>query len=270
MKILFCGDVVGKSGRAAIKKHVPRLREEMKLDFVVVNGENGAGGFGITQDICEEYIRAGADCVTAGDHVWDQKDVASFIGNNARILRPANFPASCPGKGHQIYETKDGKRVAVIHLHGQLFMKYQLNCPFQAANEIMQNYNLGGNVEAIFVDFHAEATSEKVAMGWHLDGRVSAVIGSHTHIPTADAQVLPKGTAHQSDAGMCGDYLSVIGFDPKVPLQGFVRKMRTERMEPASGEGTLCGAVVETDDKTGLAISITPIRVGGAIGEAKS
>ncbi len=265
MRILLCGDVVGSAGREAVTQHIPDLRKRLGLDCVVVNGENAAGGFGVTKKICDGFMAAGADVITGGDHIFDQKETASFIGQYPTLLRPANFPEKVPGKGVYLFTTAEGKTVLVLHLLAQLFMKYSLDCPFAKATAILNDYRLGKTVDAIVVDFHGEATSEKMAMGHHLDGKVSLVVGSHTHVPTADTQILPGGTALQTDAGMCGDYNSVIGFNPKIPLKGFVDKMKTERLQPAEGEATLCGVCVETDDATGLAKHVAPVRVGGRL-----
>jgi len=266
MKILFFGDVVGEAGRKAIKKNLPVLKKQYAADFVLVNGENAAGGFGITQAICKEMETAGADCITGGDHIWDQKEVHAFIGNYNKLLRPANFPEKTPGFGIRQLTTADGKRVVVLHLLAQLFMKFQLDCPFKTADTLLAAHKLGGTCDAIIVDFHGEATSEKMAMGHYLDGRVSLVVGSHTHVPTADTMILSGGTAYQTDAGMCGDYNSVIGFEKKISLGNFTNKYKTDRLTPAGGEATLCGVFVETDNRTGLATSITPVRYGGKIG----
>jgi metallophosphoesterase (TIGR00282 family) len=253
MKILFLGDVVGRAGRDAVVKNVPLLRKELALDFVVVNGDNAAGGFGITPTLCREFFDAGADVVTGGDHIWDQKEIVPFLSTEKRLLRPHNFPERTPGSGQYLVALPSGKKIFVMHLLGQVFHKEHTNCPFATADKLLDGMNLGANVAAIIVDFHAEATSEKMAMGKYLDGRVSMVVGSHTHVPTADARVLPKGTAYQTDAGMCGDYDSVIGFDAVAPLERFLTKITKNRMEPASGEGIICGTLVELDDKTGLA-----------------
>ncbi len=263
MKLLFCGDVVGRSGRDIVLAEVPRLRRELALDVVVVNGDNAAGGFGITPVICKEFLAAGVDVVTGGDHIWDQKDIIPMLSQEKRLLRPHNFPAKNPGKGYEIYTLASGKKVAVIHLLGQVFHKEHLDCPFAVADALLANCKLGVQAHAIIVDFHAEATSEKCAMGLYLDGRVSMVVGSHTHIPTADARILPKGTAYQTDTGMCGDYNSVIGFEAKAPLERFLTKIGKNKLEAASGAGTLSGLLVETDDKTGLATSASPVSITG-------
>lgn len=261
MKLLFCGDVVGRSGRDAVLKHVPKLRKEKNIDFVVVNGDNAAGGFGINPTICKEFLASGVDVITGGDHIWDQKEIIPLLANEKRLLRPHNFPARNPGRGFEIFTLVSGKKVAVIHLLGQVFHKEHVSCPFAMADELLKDMKLGSNVDAIMVDFHAEATSEKTAMGQYLDGRVSVVVGSHTHVPTADARILKKKTAYQTDAGMCGDYDTVIGFEASGPLERFLSKVGKTKMEPGAGEGTLCGLLVETDDKTGLAISCSAIQI---------
>lgn len=266
MKILFLGDIVGRSGRDAVAKHLPKLREQRALDFVVVSGDNAAGGFGITPQICKELFACGADVITGGDHVWDQKEIFPYIGGEKRLLRPHNFPDRAPGTGQGIYETKSGKKVMVLHLLGQVFHKEHTNCPFATADKVLEAVRLGAGVSAILVDMHAEATSEAMAMGKYLDGRVSVVTGSHTHVPTADARILPKGTAYHTDAGMCGDYDSVIGFQAGGPLERFLTKIPKAKMEPAEGEATLCGTLVETDDKTGLAVKCEAVQYPKALG----
>lgn len=268
MKILICGDVVGRSGREAILKHVPELRKELKLDAVIVDTDNAAGGFGVSPDIAEEFLKGGADVLCGGDHVWDQKQTYSYIASQPKLLRPINFPDSVPGAGAYLFTAPNGKKLLVLHALGQVFHKENLDCPFRALDAALKRYTLGATVQAIVVNFHAEATSEKMAMGRYLDGRVSAVVGSHTHVPTNDARILTGGTAYQTDMGMCGDYDSVIGFKEEAPLAAFLNKMRRIRMEPADGEATLCATFIETDDKTGHAKRITPILRGGVLGEA--
>jgi 2',3'-cyclic-nucleotide 2'-phosphodiesterase len=260
MKLLFLGDIVGRTGRDAVIAALPKLRAEHGLDFIVVSGDNAAGGFGITGDICKDLFAAGADVITGGDHIWDQKDISKYLANEKCLLRPANFPDRAPGRGHGIFETRGGKKVLVIHVLGQVFHKEHTDCPFATADKILNGMMLGKNIDAILVDTHAEATSEKMAMGKYLDGRVSLVTGSHTHVPTADARILPKGTAYQTDAGMCGDYDSVIGFEASGPLERFLTKISRIKMEAASGPATVCGTLVETDDKTGLAKSCQAIQ----------
>lgn len=255
MKILFLGDVVGRSGRDAVIKNLPILRRDMALDAVIVNGDNAAGGFGITPQIAKDFFACGADVITGGDHIWDQqKDIKPYLAQEKRLLRPENFPAKTVGSGNFLLTLADGRKLLVLHLLGQVFHKEHTRCPFLTADEILGEYHLAMNL-AIFVDFHAEATSEKTAMGKYLDGRVSAVVGSHTHIPTADERILRGGTAYQTDAGMCGDYDSVIGFDHVAPLERFLSKISKPKIEAAKGMATICGLYIETDDKTGLAIA---------------
>jgi hypothetical protein len=260
MKLLFCGDVVGRSGRDAVKRFVPKLRAEHGLDAVIVNVDNAAGGFGVAADTIRDFKGNGIDVLTGGDHVFDQKDAPSLLGNETWLLRPHNFPPSVAGSGCKLFTLPNGKTLLVLHLLGQVFHREYLDSPFTCADVALAPYKLGANVDAILVDMHAEATSEKQAMGHYLDGRVSAVVGSHTHVPTADARILPKGTAFQTDCGMCGDYNSIIGFSPEGPMQNFLQKHRKVRMEPASGNGTLAGAIIELNEK-GLAKTITPIQV---------
>ena len=268
MRILFCGDLVGRAGRTAAIEMLPRLRRELSLDFIVVNGENAAGGFGITEQICNQLYAAGVDVITTGNHVWDQKETLTFIPRHPRLLRPDNFPAGTPGQGHGIFEAPGGRRVLVVNLMGRLFMD-ALDDPFAVVAERLAAYRLGENADVILVDFHAEATSEKGALGHFLDGKVSVVVGTHTHVPTADARVLAGGTAFMTDAGMSGDYDSVIGMDKAVPIARFISKLPTERMVPANGPATLCGLFVETDDRTGLALRALALREGGVLPAAR-
>lgn len=261
MKLLFAGDVVGRSGREAVIKQVPLLRREHGLDFVVVNGDNAAGGFGINPGICKEFFAAGVDVITGGDHIWDQKEIIPLLAVEKRLLRPHNFPVHNPGGGFGIFTLANGKKIAVLHLLGQVFHKEHTSCPFTLADELLASCKLGIQAHAVLVDFHAEATSEKCAMGQYLDGRVSVVVGSHTHIPTADVRILSKGTAYQTDAGMCGDYNSVIGFEPKAPLERFLTKIGKNKLEAASGPATFCGLLVETDDKTGVAVKCEAVQI---------
>jgi metallophosphoesterase (TIGR00282 family) len=264
MRLLFCGDIVGRSGRDVVLEHVPRLRRDLALDFVVVNGENAAAGFGITEKICNEFYAAGVDAISTGNHVWDQRETMAFIDRHPRLLRPINFPQGTPGRGATLFTTTSGRKIFVVNVMGRLFMD-ALDDPFAAVERELAPQRLGATADAIIVDMHAEATSEKMAMGHVCDGRVSLVVGSHSHVPTADHQVLPKGTAYQTDAGMCGDYDSVIGMDKALPIQRFTRKLPTERLQAAMGPGTLCAVFVETDDKTGLARRVSPVRVAGRL-----
>lgn len=264
MKILLCGDVVGKTGRDVIVDQIPRLRRRLGLDFVVVNGENAAHGFGITDKICKSFFGAGVDVVTTGNHVWNRREVMDYINGEPRLLRPLNFPEGAPGRGAGVYEAAGGQRVLVTNPMGQLFMG-PVEDPFAALNTLLEQYTLGDTVQAILVDVHAEATSEKAAIGHYLDGRVSAVVGTHSHVPTADARVLANGTAFQTDMGMCGDYDSVIGMNKELALARFLDADAKPRLEPADGAATLCGLLVETDDATGLALTAAPVRLGGSL-----
>jgi hypothetical protein len=266
MHILFIGDVVGRPGRDVVAAELPRLRRALKTDFVIVNGENAAGGFGITRAIAEEMFAFGIDCITTGNHWADQKEILSFIGEEDRILRPRNYPAGTPGKGAGLYETRAGQRVLVMNAMGRVFMD-ALDDPFASVEAELAACPLGEGADAIVVDMHAEATSEKMAMGQFCDGRASLVVGTHSHIPTADAQIFPGGTAYQTDAGACADYDSVIGMDKFEPVQRFVKKMNSSRFTPATGPATLCGVFVVTDAK-GFATRIEPVRIGGRLKQA--
>jgi len=261
VKILYCGDLVGKPGRTVLAEHLPRLREELKLDFVMVNGENAAHGFGITAKICKEIYDLGADAITTGNHVWDQREILSYINGDPKLLRPMNYPAGTPGKGANLFTTSSGRKVLVMQVLGRLFMD-AMDDPFAALDRELNKYQLGATVDAILVDIHAEATSEKLSMGHFLDGRVSMVAGTHTHVPSADAQLLPNGTAYQTDVGMCGNYNSVIGMRKDVAIGRFTKKIPGNRLEPSEGEGTLCAVYLETDDRTGKAKVFQPIRIG--------
>ncbi len=267
MNLLFIGDVVGRTGRAAVYDRLPGLRAELGLDFVVLNGENAAGGYGITEKICGEFYECGVDVITAGNHVWDQREIIAYIARDSRLLRPLNYPEGTPGAGFGVYDAPGERRVLVAHVMCRLFMN-PLDDPFAAADAVLADYPLLQSVNATVLDIHGEATSEKQALAHHVDGRVSLAVGSHTHVPTADAQVLPGGTAYQTDAGMCGDYDSVIGMGKENAILRFTRKMPTERLKPALGEATLCAVYVETDDATGLATRVAPLRLGGRLAEA--
>lgn len=267
MKLLFLGDVVGRSGRTAVVSEVPRLRRKLGLDFVVVNGENAAHGFGITEANVREFEGCGVDCITTGNHIWNRQELLPYLPRMPRVLRPLNYPEGTPGIGVGVYEAA-GRKVVVANLMGRLFLD-PLDCPFVAMNKLLAEYRLGQNVHAIIIDFHAEATSEKVAMGLWCDGRVSLVAGTHTHIPTADHQILPKGTGFITDAGMCGDYDSVIGMRKEEVLRRFLSKMPGERLKPAEGPATLCGVLIETEDVTGLVRRIEPVRIGGRLSQAE-
>jgi metallophosphoesterase (TIGR00282 family) len=263
MRILFIGDVIGRPGRDVVSAELRGLREALKLDFVIANGENAAGGFGITRNIANELFATGVDVITTGNHWADQKEILSFIDDEDRILRPRNYPSGTPGKGAGLFETRMGARVLVVNVMGRTFMD-PLDDPFAAVENELVACPLGEAADAIMVDMHAEATSEKMAMGHFCDARASLVVGTHTHVPTADAQILPGGTAYQTDAGACCDYDSVIGMEKFEPIQRFTRKMSSSRFSPATGPATLCAVFMETDAR-GLAIAIEPVRVGGRL-----
>jgi metallophosphoesterase (TIGR00282 family) len=267
MRILFIGDIVGRSGRAALLQRLPPLRRKWKLDVVVVNGENAAGGFGITETIYAEFIDAGADVITGGNHSWDQKEALVFIERAPKLLRPINFPSGTPGRGAALIEARNGARVLIVNAMGRIFMD-PLDDPFAAVDRELAACPLRTAADAVVVDIHGEATSEKQAMGHFCDGRASMVVGTHTHAPTADHQILPNGTAFVSDVGMTGDYDSVIGMDKSEPLYRFLRKIPSARFEPATGEATLCGLAVEVDDATGLASRVAAVRLGGRLEQA--
>lgn len=268
MRILFIGDIVGRSGREVVLEHLPALVREWALDCVVINAENAAGGFGITETIYQELIDAGADAITLGNHAWDQREALVFIDRAPRLVRPINYPVGTPGRGAAMVEAKNGAQVLVVNAMGRIFMD-PLDDPFAAIERELSACRLRDNADAIVIDMHAETTSEKMAMGHFCDGRVSFVVGTHTHVPTADAQILPGGTAFQSDAGMCGDYDSVIGMAKEEPLARFLRKIPSGRFEPANGPATLCGVAVETDNASGLALHIAPVRIGGRLAPAR-
>jgi hypothetical protein len=263
MRLLFIGDVVGRSGRAAVLAHVGDLRRRWSLDFIVVNGENAAGGFGLTEVLCEEFLAAGVDAITLGNHAFDQREALVFIERQPRLIRPANYPKGTPGRGANLIEAANGARVLVVNMMGRIFMD-ALDDPFARAAEEIEACPLGVGCDAAIVDFHAEATSEKQTFGHFLDGRVSLVVGTHTHTPTADARVLPGGAAYMSDVGMTGDYDSVIGMEKDEPLRRFTRRIPSGRFEPALGAATLCAVAVETG-ADGLARRVAPVRIGGAL-----
>jgi len=267
MRVLFLGDVVGRCGRQVVVDRLPDLIRDLDIDFTVCNGENAAGGFGITPKICADLYDAGVDVITTGNHVWDQREILSYIDDDDHLLRPVNFPVGTPGKGAGVYETRDGRRVLVINVMCRLFMD-ALDDPFAAVEKAIDGVGLGGDADFVLIDLHGEATSEKMAFGHAFDGRVSLVVGTHTHVPTADTMILANGTAYQSDAGMCGDYDSVIGMKKESPVERFTRKLPTPRLEAADGPATLCGVFVVTDDKTGLATRVEPVRLGGVLSEA--
>ena len=264
MRILFVGDVVGRSGRTIVTERLPGLIRDWALELVVVNGENAAGGFGITEDIYRELCDAGADAITLGNHAWDQREALVFIERAPRMLRPANFPSGTPGRGAALVETKNGKRALVINAMGRVFMT-PFDDPFAVIDRELQACPLGEAADAIVVDFHCEASSEKQGIGFFCDGRASLVVGTHTHVPTADHQILAGGTAYMTDAGMTGDYDSIIGMQRDEPMRRFTLGIPSTRFEPAGGVATLSGVAVETNDATGLAQRIAPVRIGGRL-----
>jgi len=269
MRLLFLGDVMGRAGRAAVTSRLVGLRKDWALDFVVVNGENATSGAGLSPEHAKALLAAGADCITLGDHAFDQKDMLSYIESEPRILRPLNYAKTAPGRGARVFDAAGGRKVLVAQALGQVFMKRPFDDPFSAIEPVLKAHPLGGSVQAALIDMHCEATSEKMGMGHWCDGRASVVVGTHTHVPTADAQILPGGTAFLSDAGMCGDYNSVIGMEKLEPMRRFVTGMAKERFTPANGEATLCGLFVETDDRTGRAQRLSMVRLGGRLSEAR-
>ena len=268
MRLIFLGDVVGRAGRDAVARELPLLRARYRPDLVVVNGENAAHGFGITEEIYLGFLAAGADAVTLGNHAFDQREALVFIERHPNLLRPVNWPKGCPGRGSALIETASGARVLVMQAMGRVMIEPMLDDPFPAVARELDACPLGQACDAVLIDFHAEASSEKMAFGHFCDGRASLVVGTHTHVPTADHQILPGGTAYLTDAGMCGDYDSVIGMEKTEPLQRFLRKLPVERMRPAEGEATVAGVAVETDDRTGHAIMVAPLRIGGRLSPA--
>jgi 2',3'-cyclic-nucleotide 2'-phosphodiesterase len=268
VRILLIGDVVGRSGRYSVMEQLPDLMQAWRLDFVVINGENAAGGFGITETIYKDLIGAGADAITLGNHAWDQKEALVFIGRAPRLIRPVNYPKGTPGRGAALIDARNGARVLVINAMGRVFMD-PLDDPFAALEREVEACPLKTGADVIIVDIHAEASSEKQAMGHFLDGKVSAVAGTHTHVPTADHRVLPGGTAFVTDVGMTGDYDSCIGMAKDEPVSRFLRRIPGAKFEAAQGPATLCGLAVETDDKTGLATRVAAVRLGGRLEEAR-
>lgn len=260
MKLIYCGDVVARAGREAILSNLPELKAHYKPDAVIVNIENAAHGFGATPGNCRDFLDAGVDGLITGNHVWNQKELIPFLSDCKQIIRPLNYGAQNPGRGAAELLLANGQKLLIAQVAGRQFMEPSDN-PIEAIDNVLKSYNLGKNINAILVDIHAEATSEKLALGYYLDGRVSVVAGTHTHVPTADARILPQGTAYISDVGMCGDYNSVLGFKTEEPIARLADKYTGGRLEPARGKGTLYGIFVETDDKTGLAINIEQIKI---------
>ncbi|MCD8497873.1 MAG: TIGR00282 family metallophosphoesterase [Alphaproteobacteria bacterium] len=261
MRILFIGDIYGRAGREALANYLPSLKDKLKPDVVIVNGENAAHGIGITEKMCKEFYDLGVDCITSGNHIWDQREIIPYIARDEKLLRPANFPPGTPGNGAYKITLNNGDKILIINAMCRVFMD-PIDDPFRVLDEIVSREKLGQTVQAIFVDLHGEASSEKMSMAHYLDGRISALVGTHTHIPTADAHILNGGTGYQTDAGMTGDFDSVIGVRKDIPIQKFVKKMPGEKMIPSGGEATLCGTFIVTDENTGLCKAIEPVRVG--------
>lgn len=268
MRLLFIGDVVGRTGRIELTNRLPDLRARWNLDFVIANGENAAGGFGVTEAICEEFFAAGVDCITLGNHAFDQREALVFIERQPHLIRPVNYPPGTPGRGAWLFVARNDVRVLVVNVMGRVFMD-PLDDPFAAIERELSACPLGLGCDACVIDMHAETTSEKYAMGHFADGRASLVVGTHTHTPTADHQILPGGTAFIADVGMTGDYDSVIGMTKDEPLRRFVRKIPSGRFEPASGPATLCAVAVEIDEATGLSTFIAPVRLGGRLSQCE-
>jgi metallophosphoesterase (TIGR00282 family) len=264
MRILFLGDIVGRTGRDAVAAALPALRQSLALDLVVVNAENASHGFGLAPAMADALFAAGADVLTLGNHAWDRKELLGYIETQPRLIRPLNYPPGTPGHGAVVVDVAGGRRALVLQAMGRLYMELT-DDPFRMTAELLGKHRLGGDVHAIVADIHGEATSEKMAYGHSFDGRVSLVVGTHTHVPTADTQILAGGTAFQTDAGMCGDYDSVIGMEKGAASARFWRRVPGERLAPADGEATLCGVYVETDDRTGLATRVSPLRTGGRL-----
>ncbi len=246
MKILVCGDIVGRSGREVIENYLPEIVLQNDINFVIVNGENSASGFGITGKICEQLFDLGVDVITSGNHIWDQKEIIFFIENEKRLIRPCNYPNQTPGRGFGVFKAKNGNLISVINVMCRLFMD-SIDDPFRKLDEVIDQIHMEHGKHIIIVDVHGESTSEKMAIGHYLDGKVTAILGTHTHVPTADLQILKKGTFYQTDLGMCGDYDSVIGMKKEECIQKFTKKFIKTRLEPANGEGTLCGTIINID-----------------------
>lgn len=270
MRLAFFGDVVGRSGRNAVIDYIKNNKSKNGFDFIVVNAENAVHGFGINQNVCDQLFNVGVDVITLGNHTFDQKDDLQLFNRVKNLVRPMNYTKGTPGRGFTIVEMPFSKRkIMVINLIGRLFLEAN-DDPFFVVNEFLNQYKLGVTVDAIFIDFHAEATAEKVALARYLDGRISGLVGTHTHVPTADAQILQNGTGYLSDCGMCGDYNSCIGMHDEAPIKRFTSRVHAyARMTPATNEATVCGVVMDLDDTSGLCSKIQTIRIGGFLKEQK-
>ena len=258
MKIVYLGDIVGRSGRDVVLKNLAYIKEKYTPDTIIVNAENAAHGFGITPGICRDFFAQGIDAITTGNHVYDQREIIPFLDDCKKIVRPLNFPDYNTGRGLCEVELAGGKKLLVVQVMGRAFMD-AVDCPVQALEKVLKTYILGANISAILVDIHAEATAEKLAFAHLFDGKVSAIVGTHTHVPTADARIFPKGSAYITDVGMCGDYNSVLGFEPDASIRRLCKKFPSERLVPAKGDGTLYGVLICTDDNSGLATDIKQI-----------
>ncbi len=262
MRILFLGDVVGRNARKTVLSNIAHLKSKYHIDFTIVNVENAADGRGVTPKIADDFLNIGVDVLTTGNHVWDKREIINYISQESRLLRPINMPEGTPGNGKKEIFLENGNKILVLNAMTNLFMSKNESV-FQTLDRTLMNISLGNDYNAIILDLHGEATSEKMAVGHYFDGKISMIVGTHTHIPTADYQILPNGTAYQTDIGMCGDYDSVIGMEKKGAISRFFSKKSF--LKVAKGEITICGSIVEIDDKTGKALKISPLRMGGRL-----
>ena len=267
MRILMVGDVFGSAGRNVVATRLPELQERLKIDFTIANGENATHGAGITPAHAERLLNSGIDVITLGNHAFDERQILLHLERETRIIRPLNIARNPPGAGHRVFEAPEGQTILVVNALGQRNMEPAFGNPFAVVDDVLEAHPLGRAVSATVVDFHAEVTSEKCAMGAWCDGRASLVVGTHTHIPTADARILPHGTAYMTDVGMCGCYDSVIGMDKPEIIRRFASGLRSERPHPSTGDPSLCAIFVETDDGSGLATRVAPVCVGGFLEE---
>ncbi len=259
LKILYCGDIIGRAGRNVIIKHIKEIKEKYTIDAIIVNGENAAHGFGLTPSIANDLLNAGVDGITTGNHIWQQREIYPYLDQNKQIIRPLNYPETLPGKGWQILNI-NGKKLLIAQVLGRLFMP-PINSITEPLDNLLKHYTLGKNIDAILVDIHGEATSEKIALGYYLDGRVSVVAGTHTHVPTADARILPQGTGYITDVGMCGDFESVLGFEPTAPMERLAEKLTVQnRLTPANGKELTIWGVLAEINHNGQCVNITQIK----------
>ena len=260
MRIIYCGDVVGRAGREAVLNNLDNMRQKFNPDAIFVNVENAAHGFGVTPGICRDFLDKGVTGLLTGNHIWQQRDIIPFLNDCKKIVRPLNYPENLPGRGWAEFELPNGQKILIAQVLGRVFME-AVDCPVQAIDKLLKGYNLGKNVDAILVDIHAEATAEKLAFGYYLDGRVSIVAGTHTHVPTSDYRLLRKGTAYISDVGMCGDYDSVLGFEIDEPINRLARRYTGGRLVPCKSNGMVYGIVVDIDDASGLSLRIEQFHI---------